>query len=536
MSVNTVPKDTIDRMMSTALSGDFKTAFDVLNQSGLNEAQKAKIESILKAPRSNMEQSIVAIFAEKNITPIAASMDQAASSQAPSEPRGVSLADGSTSPFGNAYPCSVEFGGKQYQNATACLLAQQYTDQPEIMDLFTTLNHEDATALAELNSVTKESNRPKSHFPPAAISLPSKRKRSLENPDEEHIAKKRKTACENLQGKHKKKDDLLMHVLKAKFDQNPDLKKQLLATENAHLVCQDHGLSLSDNMDGTGENALGTSLMRLRGEYRSTDQVEPPAADQSTGQSPPARSHSLANELYPDIIERFFNGYLCGSDFKTLSVLACVNKHWNKYSSEFWDKLDLKQVYPELTILDAKAQGVKCEDEPKISKFRLIKGFKEISPHVEGNAGVTQLTMTKGTTLNQLEEIAKGEGITVDVLWDRIVPTLGDVAVEQTYGILITNNVFLNSRNKAFNSQKTLVEGDGCEMPTVQEYVALCVYTNKVFKKCLYGQNPWTFGRSSTHVGNYPLVVGGSAPARLRVHNPATLTMRSFGAGGQRKF
>jgi predicted NAD-dependent protein-ADP-ribosyltransferase YbiA (DUF1768 family) len=501
MSAHPISKDTndiIDRMTSTALSGDLNTAIAVLNQSGLKEDQKAKIASILKEPRSDMRQRIVEVFGAGNI----ASASSPATHTAPSEQGYDSFAEAPTSPFGNAFPCTFGFEGKLYQNATACFLAQQYTDQPEIMNLFTTLDHEEATSLAEFTPMTKE------------------RKNSWENPRAGHI----------------NRDGVLMKVLRAKFDQNPDLKNQLLETGDVYLVCQGHGLHLSDNFNGTGKNALGASLMRLRGKFGGTGQVEPPAAYHSATQSLQARSHSIANELYSDVIGNLFY-HLFQSDLTTLSAVSCVNKHWNTCSTNLWSGVDLKQLCPELTILDAEAQGVKCEDEPKISKPLLLKWVREICPHVEGNAGVTQLTMTKGTTLNQLIEIAKGEGMDVEVLWDRIIPELGHVPVEQTYGILITNSVFMNSRAKTFDLQKPLVEGHGCVMPTVQEYVALCVYTNKVFKKCLYGQNPWAYGRTSTHVENSPLVVGGSVPAHLSIRSSRydVFGREDYGAGGQRK-
>jgi predicted NAD-dependent protein-ADP-ribosyltransferase YbiA (DUF1768 family) len=481
-------------MIFPALSGDLNTAFAVLHQSGLTQDQKAKIALILKDPRSDMQLLIGAVVGEENI------VSAAASSQATHAQRCVSFADVATSPFGNAYPCRFEFGGKHYQNATACFLAQQYTDQPEIMDFFTTLNPEAATALAELNPMTKE------------------RKISWENPHAEHIYK----------------DDVLMHVLRAKFGQNPDLKKQLLETGTAYLVCQGYGFYLCDNMNGTGQNTLGSSLMRLRGEYGGAGQIAPPAAHQSAMQSLQTRSHLIANELYSDIIERLFYTCVSECDFITFTALACVNKHWSKCSIKFCvDRFN--QLCPELRVLDAETQGVKCEDEPKISKLRLLKWAREISPHVEGNAGVTQLTMAKGTTLNQLIKIAKGEGMTIDVLIDRIIEEHGAVPVEQTYGILITNSVFMNSRNKEYNIQAMLVEEHGCVMPTVQEYVALCVYTNKVFKKCLFGRNQVTYGGSSTHVGNYPLVVGGSGIGRFSISD-SHIALGCNGAGGQRKF
>jgi hypothetical protein len=119
--------------------------------------------------------------------------------------------------------------------------------------------------------------------------------------------------------------------------------------------------------------------------------------------------------------------------------------------------------------------------------------------------------------------------------WKPLEARLSRIPVEQTYRILVTNTVFMGSRNKNYKSQERIVEGHGCVMPIVQEYVALCVFTSKIFKKCLYGQNPLTSGRSSTHLQGFPLVVGGSAPARLCV-SPYYFDSKNDGAGGRRKF
>ena len=244
--------------------------------------------------------------------------------------------------------------------------------------------------------------------------------------------------------------------------------------------------------------------------------------------------------LPSDIIELLLNRYFSGCDFETLSAVRCVNKHWNECSTNFWNKRDvndIKKLCPGLRILDAKAQGIQCKDEPKISTIQLFKWVSKISPHVEGNAGVTQLTMVKGTTLNQLVAIAEGLGMQVDFQWDRIIPVLGDVPIRQSYVILITNSVFVNSREKCYTLQKKLVQGHGCLMPTVQEYVALCVYTDKVFHDFLYGNsNPRTLARSSTQVDHNPLVVGDSAPGVLNVgYRGNFFYSEECGAGGKRK-
>jgi hypothetical protein len=143
-------------------------------------------------------------------------------------------------------------------------------------------------------------------------------------------------------------------------------------------------------------------------------------------------------------------------------------------------------------------------------------------------------------------EIAKGEGLAVALLATReFIDKLGVVAVEESYRILITNSVFNKSRNTNYDSQVILVEGYGCKMPAVQEYVALCVYTYKAFKKCLYGHDPITYGRSSTNEKSWPMVVGNFNHAIPRLAAPAGFSIypdllyykgaEAVGAGGQRR-
>jgi len=144
--------------------------------------------------------------------------------------------------------------------------------------------------------------------------------------------------------------------------------------------------------------------------------------------------------------------------------------------------------------------------------------------------------MPEDLTLNQLVKIAIDAGIKID-FWDRIQQECGGASVNQSYVILITNSVFMTSRNKKCAEQKELVVDHGCELPTVQEYATLCVLTNKTFQKCLYrqGQAPCTYARSSTHVGGNPVVVGGATLVHLGVYGNS-FDYESFGAGGRRIF
>jgi hypothetical protein len=243
----------------------------------------------------------------------------------------------------------------------------------------------------------------------------------------------------------------------------------------------------------------------------------------------------VMDQLLDDNIKEIFFHCQSNGDWESIGALACVNKYYRECATKYWEQFELKLFCPELRILDAEAQGVTVSDKPQINKLAILKCFHKLAPHVENNEGLTLLTMRKGLTLNQLVAIAAKAGMTVEIFWDKIVQELGDVPVEQTYVILITNSVFKESRNKSYALQKDLVGEHGCEMPTVQEYVALCVFTNIFFQKCLYGQNPWTYGRTSTQFEGFPLIVGGSAPARLSVYN-SDFGYEHCGAGGQRKF
>jgi ribA/ribD-fused uncharacterized protein len=64
-----------------------------------------------------------------------------------------------------------------------------------------------------------------------------------------------------------KRDEIMWQVLQAKFDQNPEFKRQLESTKGAYLL--EHNQAKrddywSDNSDGSGKNILGKMLMALR--------------------------------------------------------------------------------------------------------------------------------------------------------------------------------------------------------------------------------------------------------------------------------
>jgi hypothetical protein len=164
--------------------------------------------------------------------------------------------------------------------------------------------------------------------------------------------------------------------------------------------------------------------------------------------------------------------------------------------------------------------------------------IEKLAPLVEGDAGLTFLIMREGLTLRELVKIAAEKGITVRFAWGDVLEQIGDLPIKQSYGVIITNNVFKGSRQDcwSYSDKKELVSKVGCEMPPVQEYVALCIFTPEMFGECLYGQNPWTYACSSMCVSTkwkeYPVVVGASTPSQIDVLT-GTFAPASLGTGGR---
>ena len=286
---------------------------------------------------------------------------------------------------------------------------------------------------------------------------------------------------------------------------------------------------------------MGFDINTVQGSVNSMVQMNDAEAALNEQAAPAAVSQEGPDGINPSLPTEILCEIIPHCDLQTTGRLACVNKYFNACVKAYMERLDptdLTRLCPKLTILDAKAQGITVDDEPQVNKLQVLKWCKELAPHVENNEGLTLLTMPKGLTLNQLAAIATAKGITVDV-WDELLQEHGNVPVEQTYVIVITDSVFRISRSKIYAQQQELVARHRCVMPTVQEYVAHCVFTNIVYQKCIYRQDDeqtlWTYGRSSTHVQGFPLAVGCSGPARVDFDLSLGFGAGVFGVGGQRK-
>ncbi len=278
----------------------------------------------------------------------------------------------------------------------------------------------------------------------------------------------------------------------------------------------------------------------------TTQMALPPSKEQAT---PTICCAGDALSIF-DVTERVFKQLLIQRDLSAVEVLGIVNKaiHENiislKQQMSFVDTTYLQNCFSDVRVLDTNIlPSLQVYEKFRINEFLLVKGIKDLTSHIEGDAGVSILVMRVGTTLNELVEYAgsrttEEEKMEIHFYPKEILTELGDDAVEETYVVLITNNVFEDSRDKDDTRQWLLLANKyRCELPTALEYIGLIVLTRKIFNRYLYGQEPLTYGRSSTHFGKYPLVIGGSALAGLHVSSVNDDYGFNFrGAGGCRKF
>ena len=250
-----------------------------------------------------------------------------------------------------------------------------------------------------------------------------------------------------------------------------------------------------------------------------------------------------------DVADKIFIKCLSYRDIRGIQALACTSKpiskniQFLKEEKCLVDTIYLQERFPDLRILDTSIlPDLQVYEKFPINMFALVKGQQDLNPHLEEDAGTSILIMRKGTTLNKMVDYAKSgqtkeEKIQIGFYPRGILTELGQGAVEETYVVLITNNIFKNSRSKTcFHQSKFVRDEHQCELPTALEYIGLIVLTRKIYNQCLDGQNPRTYGRSSTmYMGFLPVVVGGSTPDHLNVGRNNGFDAEHFGAGGRRK-
>ncbi|WP_068470729.1 NADAR family protein [Candidatus Protochlamydia phocaeensis] len=138
--------------------------------------------------------------------------------------------------LGNFYPASVKLWNMEFSCSEAAFQAAKFLHKPALAARFTRLNGEDAWKLAQRHSYEQRDDW------------------------------------------YKLRDAIMLEVLRAKFQQHPQLNELLLATGDAYLVEHtDRDAYWADGGDGKGKNRLGQLLMQVRAEKGGVGPVSKPS-------------------------------------------------------------------------------------------------------------------------------------------------------------------------------------------------------------------------------------------------------------------
>ncbi|MBA2367881.1 MAG: NADAR family protein [Candidatus Protochlamydia sp.] len=325
----------------------------------------------------------------------------------------------------NAYPCRIEFRGKQYHCAEAAFQAQKYIDQPKIMDLFTFSNAQQSIDLAKDNPMTAERE----------ITW----RNQTFNADQNHV---------------------LWDILKAKFEQNPAVKEKLLETGSSYLICRPSELYFNEGFDGLALNLVGYSLMRLRKEYSLLN-----------------RCGLNLNALLYDIIDKIFNICLNQGDANTIGALALLNKHYNASITPV-NKMRPEEIFkvcPLMKVADVKMIGI------GLYPSQILRYYREMVPHVEGNAGVMLLSLKQGFNPLLFLFTAYSNGVKIiDETYGEL-EKLGSISLSKRTVVMLPLGIFKNSKNKTYTEQNDeVLRPLGCEMVTLAAALNLWFFTYKL--------------------------------------------------------
>ena len=128
---------------------------------------------------------------------------------------------------------------------------------------------------------------------------------------------------------------------------------------------------------------------------------------------------------------------------------------------------------------------------------------------IEGERGITLLTMAEGLTVRRLA-MTLAPSLFREI-WPRTLEACGDIPVTTTKLVAITDHVLEGSRCRSFVEQLELVQKQGGEVPSMLEVVTLIALTYMHSSVRLYSTDPWTYTCGKKTVEWYKVVVGGFA-------------------------
>jgi hypothetical protein len=255
----------------------------------------------------------------------------------------------------------------------------------------------------------------------------------------------------------------------------------------------------------------------------------PPAPSNSSSVPVPEEFKINDNDFFSHLADELIFKIFAYLSATQLAKCAGISRTWKRVASDatLWNALDLRKISPSLkvfdesdwvTYVDLPSFGLTTKDAPRLDKRKAIPVLKRcLSFPVEGDKGVTLLTIPKGLTLNKLVKLAespiKGNTTKFRYIWNCISNKFGDIEVDKTYRIVITNNVLKVITNNVLkwnlfpSNRETLLKRIGCEMPKLLEAAVLLVVTFMSSGERLYNDKPKTYTRCS-EVACFQLIIG----------------------------
>lgn len=231
---------------------------------------------------------------------------------------------------------------------------------------------------------------------------------------------------------------------------------------------------------------------------------------------------------------------------KELVKITRVCKLWQHFvfnlsrlKTAFSRELFPKEEFP-VEVIDASLWkihfNVDLTDEPPIDGATLaVLADLHARLKIDGNAGVTLLTLPKEMTLEKfigLLEQFLGES-PISFIWDRALKILGKKALGTTCRVAITNNVITETRRKYVADQRRIVKEHGGELLGTLPAAILIVLTKIKSNTHLYSRLNRT--RCAEKIGGWQVIVSTSRAGLLRIdssYDHSTFDGGNSGAGG----
>lgn len=239
--------------------------------------------------------------------------------------------------------------------------------------------------------------------------------------------------------------------------------------------------------------------------------------------------NSLPDEICKEIFSHF-------SLERLADRIAPVSKRWGRIASDpqLWDWTNLSRIFKKFKIevfdekkwdayADLTSLGLDFSDLMPLTPYEAFKEvgrffayLKARNLHVEGDAGVTILTLPQKFSLDVLMNFAQrpkvGNPVQFKNLDDEKLGELRKQTLSKSYRVIVTNNILSRTRTKNYDKKMRLMEKAGLELPTTLEAVTVAVtmfVRSGPFQVRLFSDRPYTYTYCQEKIKHDRMLVGG---------------------------